>query len=137
MLKYCRFVFGQNVKLGKEKERTDHDKDCKEGCAASQASEGEGRRQARRQRTPQAGCEARNPQVSGPPQGQGRLNRGKRPGSGAHRASGRDAIQGVGIASAHKSYLSAWVTRASTISPGLTTVSPLRNTEPSISGASH
>ena len=39
--------------------------------------------------------------------------------------------------SPHTSYSSAFVTRACTMSPGFTPVAPLRNTEPSISGASH
>ena len=41
------------------------------------------------------------------------------------------------MGSAHRSYSSALVTRALMMSPGVRSVAPLRNTEPSISGASH
>ena len=130
---------GRMINLGKEKERTNHGKNCKEeGCSASSACEEEVGRQARRQRPSQAGCQARGPQVSGPPQGQGRLNRGKRSGPGARKGSGpgRDSLVrdcfgpqivlvGVGDAGLRR------CRRASD------PAAPLRNTEPSISGASH
>lgn len=75
-------LFGQNNHQGKEKERTNHGKNCKEeGFSPPPPNEGQEGLQAFRQRPSQAG-EARGSEIFGPTPGQGRLNRGKRRGAG-------------------------------------------------------
>jgi len=70
-------LLGRKHHQGKEKERTNHGKTCKkEGFSAPPPDEEQTGLQALRQRPSQAG-KAHGPQVFGPTQGQGRLNRGK------------------------------------------------------------